>query len=116
MSTLVLFTGAVILHAVILRIFLAMETKSVHTLVCRGLKQEFMALVGAQVKALDFEKNSCPVKGGRDLLSTQSCHFHCRQVYSAGFFVAVSLEMIPLRSHAFHATGDLDFAHRVFEF
>ena len=53
MSTLVLLTGAVIFHAVIsdtphsakkrVRIFLAMETfKSLHTLVCRGPKQEFV--------------------------------------------------------------------------
>ena len=33
-------------------------------LVCRGPKQEFVALVGAQVNALDFEINSGLVKGG----------------------------------------------------
>ena len=57
-----------------------------------------MTLVGAQVKALDFEINSGLVKGGRDLLAMQSCRFQGQQVYSAGFFVTVSLDSIEIAS------------------
>ena len=57
-----------------------------------------MALVGAQVKALDFKRNYGPVKRGRDLLPMQSCLFQGRQVYSAGFFLTVSLVSIGIAS------------------
>ena len=48
-------------------------------LVCRGPKHEFVAFVGAQVKALDFEINSGLVKGGRDtpLQNNIKCYVKC---------------------------------------
>ena len=40
------------------------SAENLHTLVCRGPKQEFSALVEAQLKALVFEINSDLEKGG----------------------------------------------------
>ena len=57
-----------------------------------------MALVGAQVKALDFKRNYGLVKRGHEYFPMQSCLFQGRQVYSAGFFVTVSLVSIGIAS------------------
>ena len=47
--------------------------ESAHSGLSRSETRVHGPLVGAQAKALDFEIISCPVKGDRDLLSTQSC-------------------------------------------